>query len=44
MEKNFLKIKKKCSLLVVNKKKSFDQSFKGDFNLKNNLISRKEWR
>ena len=43
MEKSFLENKKgKCSLLVVNKKKSFDQSFKGDFNLKNNLISRKD--
>jgi len=42
MEKSFFENKKsKCSLLVVNKKKSFDQSFKGDFNLKNNLISRK---
>jgi hypothetical protein len=27
---------------VVNKKKSFDQSFDGDFNLKNDLISRKD--
>ena len=34
--------KNKCSLLVVNKEKSFDQSFKGDFNLKNNLINRKD--
>ena len=33
--------KSKCSLLVVNKKKSFDQSFKGDFDLENNLISRR---
>jgi len=42
MEKLFFENKKnKCSLLVVNKKKSFDQSFKGDFNLENNLISRK---
>jgi len=42
MEKNFFESKKnKCSLLVVNKKKSFDQSLKGDFNLENNLISRK---
>ena len=41
MEKVFLKNKKsKCILLVVNKKKSFDRSFKGDFNLKNNLINR----
>ena len=42
IEKSFFENKKnKCSLLVVNKKKSFDQSFKGDFNLENNLISRK---
>ena len=42
MEKNFFENKKnKCFLLVVNKKKSFDQSLKGDFNLKNNLINRK---
>ena len=43
MEKLFFENKKnKCSLLVVNKEKSFDQSFKGDFNLKNNLINRKD--
>ena len=43
MEKSFFENKKgKCSLIVVNKKKSFDQSFKGDFNLKNNLINRKD--
>ena len=43
MEKTFFDSKKsKCSLLVVNKKKSFDQSFKGDFDLKNNLISRRD--
>ena len=43
MEKSFFENKKgKCSLLVVNKKKSFDQSFKGDFNLKDNLINRKD--
>ena len=42
MEKSFFENKKnKCFLLVVNKEKSFDQSFKGDFNLKNNLINRK---
>jgi len=42
MEKLFFESKKnKCFLLVVNKEKSFDQSFKGDFNLKNNLINRK---
>ena len=43
MEKSFFENKKgKCSLLVVNKQKSFDQSFKGDFNLKNNLINKKD--
>ena len=43
MEKEFFINKKnKCFLLVVNKNKSFDQSFKGDFNLANNLISRKD--
>ena len=43
MEKAFFKNEKnKCSLLVVNKKKSFDQSFKGDFSLENNLINRKD--
>ena len=29
-------------LLVTNKKKSFDKNFKGDFNLKNNLLFKKE--
>ena len=29
-------------MLVVNKKKSLDHSFKGDFNLKDNLINRKK--
>ena len=42
MQKKFFENNKKCLLLVVNKKKSFDQLTKGDFNLKNNLISRKE--
>ena len=40
MQNFFFTNKKKCLLLVVNKKKSFDQSFKGDFNLKKNLINR----
>jgi len=41
IEKLFFQNKKnKCSLLVVKKEKSFDKSFKGDFNLKNNLIKR----
>tara|TARA_Y100000590_G_scaffold159079_1_gene182483 strand:- start:37 stop:753 length:717 start_codon:yes stop_codon:yes gene_type:complete len=43
MEKLFFENKKsKCLLLVVNKKKGFDQSFKGDFNIKNNIINRKD--
>ena len=43
MEKAFFEDEKnKCSLLVVNKKKSFKQSFKGDFSLENNLINRKD--
>ena len=42
MEEAFFSNKKsKCCMLVINKVKSFDQNFKGDFNLKNNLISRK---
>jgi len=41
MQKVFFENKKKCLLLVVNKEKSFDRTFKGDFNLKNNLIDRK---
>ena len=43
MEKLFFQnIKNKCSLLVVKKEKSFDKSFKGDFNLKNNLLNRSQ--
>jgi len=43
VEKLFFKNEKnKCSMLIVNKKKSFDQTFKGDFNLKNNLIHREQ--
>ena len=42
MEKLFFKNEKKCLLLVINKKKSFDKSLKGDFNLNNNIISRKK--
>ena len=42
MQKIFFEDKKKCLLLVVNKKKSFDKSFKGDFNFKNSLIDRKK--
>ena len=43
MEELFLKNKKnKCTLLVVKKTKSFDKFFDGDFDLKNNLINRKD--
>jgi len=40
-EKDFFTRKSKCSMLVVNKQKSFDKSFSGDFNLENGLINRK---
>ena len=41
MKKSFIKKSEcKCLLLVVDKAKSFDKSFKGDFDLKNNLINR----
>ena len=39
LEKIYFTKKKPC-LLVVNKKLSFDTSFKGDFNLKNKIISK----
>ena len=42
MKKFFFENKQsKCVLLVVDKNKSFDKSFKGDFSLKKNLINRK---
>ncbi len=44
MEKKFFQNKNRCLLLVVNKEKSFDQSFKGDFNLKNNFIKRDDYK
>ena len=34
--------KSKCFILVVDKNKSFDKKLKGDFNLKNNFIDRKD--
>ena len=40
MENDFLLSDKNCSILVVNKIKSFDKMMKGDFNLKNNLINK----
>ena len=41
MEKDFFSKNQKCSMLVIDKTKSFDKNFKGDFNLENNLINRK---
>jgi len=41
MEKIFLENKKsKSTLLLAKKRKSFDKAFTGDFNLKNNIISK----
>jgi len=41
MDKTFhLDKKNKCYMLLVNKNKSFDKGFKGDFNLKNNFIDK----
>ena len=39
LERIYYESKKPC-LLLVNKRLSFDASFKGDFNLKNNIISK----
>ena len=39
LENLYFKLKKPC-LLLVNKNLSFDSSFKGDFNIHNNMISR----
>ena len=41
MENDFLLKNQKCSMLIVNKKKSFDKKFKGDFNIKKNLVNKK---
>ena len=42
MEDNFFSSKEnKCSMLVVDKLRSFDKNLKGDFNLEKNLIKRK---
>lgn len=42
LESDFFLNKKKCSLLVVNKIKSFDKNLKGDFSLGNGLITREK--
>ena len=39
LEKIYFDVNKPC-LLLVNKKLSFDTSFKGDFNLKNSIVSK----
>jgi len=40
LENDFFLNKRKCNLLLVNKIKSFDKNLKGDFSLKNGLITR----
>ena len=40
LENDFFLNKRQCSLLLVNKTKSFDKNLKGDFSLKNGLIER----
>ena len=42
MENNFFLNKKKSCLLVVDRIRSFDKNIKGDFNLKNNLLTREK--
>ena len=42
MQEIYFSKKLKNILLLVNKKLSFDQNFKGDFSLSNNLISKKD--
>jgi len=42
LENDFFINKKKCNLLLVNKIKSFDKNLKGDFSLKNGLITREK--
>ena len=41
MEKIFFENKKKCFVLLTKKENSFDQSFKGDFNLDNDIVNKK---
>ena len=40
LEKDFFLNKRECSLLLVDKKKSFDKNLKGDFSLENGLVTR----
>ena len=42
LENDFFLNKRKCSLLLVNKIKSFDKNLKGDFSLKNGFITREK--
>ena len=41
MEKEFFQNQLKCSMLIINKNKSFDKNLKGDFNLEDNIINKK---
>ena len=43
MKSNFLSKNQKCSMLVVNKEKSFDKNLKGDFNFENGLVTKKKY-
>ena len=40
LENDFFLNKRECSLLLVDKKKSFDKNLKGDFSLENSLVTR----
>ena len=40
MQSDFFSNNYKCTMLVVNKTKSFDKNLKGDFNLENNLLNK----
>ena len=41
MEKIYFKDKKKCFLLLTKKENSFDKSFRGDFNLNDDIANKK---
>jgi len=40
MQSNFFSNNKKCYLLLVDKKRSFDKNLKGDFNLEKTLVKK----
>tara|TARA_Y100000590_G_scaffold369901_1_gene431445 strand:+ start:1750 stop:2439 length:690 start_codon:yes stop_codon:yes gene_type:complete len=43
MESAFSRSHKKCSMLLVDKEKSFDKNLKGDFNFENGLVTKKKY-